>query len=185
MDQADFQNTPIIIAAKDEAALKKSFQSDIPIVFLLYGDIVTLPSIVAQLKEHHKTVLIHLDFIVGLSNHEIVLTYIKDVCHADGIITTKKGLIEPAKKLGLITILRFFIIDHLSINNIITQSKMVKPDMIEVLPALIPRVISNLNHRIDVPIITGGMVASKEDIIQALDAGALCVSASSEEVWSL
>lgn len=185
MHQMDFQNNPIIIAVKNDETLKKSFQSDIPIVFLLYGDIMVLPSIVAQLKEHHKTVLVHLDFITGLSNHEIVLTYIKNVCHADGIITTKKGLIEPAKKLGLITILRFFVIDHLSVNNILAQLKKVKPDMIEVLPALIPRVISSLKHTIDVPTVTGGMVTSKEDVIEALDAGALCVSASSEGVWLL
>lgn len=185
MYQAEFQNNPIIIAVKNDAALKKSFQSNIPIVLLMYGDIVTLPGIVAQLKEHHKIVLVHLDFIAGLSNHEVVLTYIKKVCHADGIITTKRGLIESAKRLGLITILRFFVIDHLSIDNIVAQLKTVRPDMVEVLPALIPTVISSLKHMIDVPIVTGGMVTTKDDVIRALNAGALCVSASSEEVWSL
>lgn len=185
MHQFDFQDTPIIISVKNNQALKKSLQSNIPIVFLMYGDIVTLPGVIAQLKEHHKTVLVHLEFIEGLSNHEVVLTYIKKVCHADGIITTKRSLIEPAKRLGLITILRFFVIDHLSIDNIVAQLRTVRPDMVEVLPALIPMVISSLKELINVPIVTGGMVTSKKDVIQALNAGALCVSASSEEVWSL
>ena len=185
MNLTEFQNSPIIIAAKNEKALKESFQSPISIVFLLYGDIVSLPGLVAQLKEHRKTVLVHLDFIAGLSTHEVVLTYIRDVCHADGIITTKRNLIEPAKRLGLITIQRFFIIDHLSIRNMIQQARTVEPDLVEVLPALIPKVITDLKHSISVPIVTGGMVCSKNDVIQALNAGALCVSASSEEVWSL
>ena len=182
---SDFQNCPIIMAVKSDDALKKCLKSDISIVFLLYGDIMSLPKIVDLLKKHEKTVLVHLDFISGLSNHEISLVYVKKVCHVDGIITTKRNLIQPARKLGLISILRFFVIDHLSVENIITQVKTVKPDMIEVLPGLIPRVITYLGKMANVPIVTGGMVTSKEDVIQALSAGALCVSASAEEVWSL
>lgn len=178
-------DTPVIISVKDEQTLEKSFQFDIPVVFLLYGDIVSLPKIVSELKKHGKTVLVHLDFISGLSNHEVVVKFIKYVCHADGIITTKTGLIAPAKKLGLITILRFFIIDHLSINNIVKQVNATLPDMVEIMPALIPKVISRLSHMIDVPIVTGGMITTKEDVIQALKAGALCVSTSTEAVWSM
>ncbi len=180
-----FQQFPIIAAVKDDESLDKALQSEISIIFILYGDIMTLPGIVAKIKKHDKFAIAHLDFINGLSNHESVLAYVKLVCKADGIITTKRNLIIPAKKQGLFSIIRFFSMDNMSIDNICSQVQAVKPDMVEVMPALVTKVIKELNERIDVPIIAGGLLSSKKEVITALSAGAICVSATREEVWKL
>jgi glycerol uptake operon antiterminator len=42
-----------------------------------------------------------------------------------------------------------------------------------------------LTERIDIPIIAGGFIHEKEDVIAALHAGALAVSASNPKVWSV
>lgn len=180
-----FQQFPIIAAVKDEENLEKALKSDVSIIFVLFGDIMTLPEIVAKIKRKEKFAVVHLDFINGLSNHESVLAYVKIICRADGIITTKRNLIIPAKKQGLFSIIRFFSMDNMSIENICLQVQTAKPDMVEVMPALVTKVIEELNRKIDVPIIAGGLLSTRKEVINALAAGAVCVSASNAEVWRL
>lgn len=180
-----FQQFPIIAAVRDDENLEKALLSDVSIIFILYGDIMTLPGIVAKIKEGGKYAIVHLDFIGGLSNHESVLAYVKIVCKADGIVTTKRNLIVPAKKQGLFSIIRFFSTDHMSIENICNQVQSVRPDIVEVMPALVTRIIEELNERIDIPIITGGLLTTKKEVIAALAAGAMCVSATNENIWRL
>lgn len=180
-----FQQYPIIAAVRDDESLEKSLQSDVSIIFILYGDIVTIPEIVNKVKTHGKYAIVHLDFINGLSSHESVLAYVKVVCGADGIVTTRRNLITPAKKQGLFAIMRYFSTDHLSVENICNQAQNVKPDMVEVMPALATRIIEELNVKIDVPVISGGLLSTKKEVLAALAAGAVCVSSSDEEIWRL
>ena len=144
---------------------------------------MTLPEITKKIKQAEKYALVHLDTIAGLANHESVLDYVKIVCKADGIITTKRNLIAPAKKRGLFSIIRFFTIDYTSVGKACDLVQSVKPDMVEVMPALATKVIEELKLKIDVPIIAGGLLNSKKEVITALSAGALCVSAAKENVW--
>ena len=39
-----FEDCPVVAAIKDEEGLKKCLESDIPIVFVLYGDICNICS---------------------------------------------------------------------------------------------------------------------------------------------
>ena len=41
-----FEDCPVIAAVKDEEGLKKCLESEIPIVFVLYGDICSISGIV-------------------------------------------------------------------------------------------------------------------------------------------
>ena len=59
------------------------------------------------------------------------------------------------------------------------------PDLIEVLPGTIYRVIARLSRELPVPLIAGGLLADKADVTAALSAGALCVSASDPQLWDL
>lgn len=40
------ENTPVVAAIKDDEGLHRCLASDIDIIFILYGDIITLPSII-------------------------------------------------------------------------------------------------------------------------------------------
>lgn len=104
----EFEDCPVIAAIKDEEGFKRCIHSDIPIVFVLYGDICNISQIVSRLKKAGKTVIIHIDLIAGLSSKEIAVTYIKSVTHADGIISTRPAVIRQAKEEGLFAIMRFF-----------------------------------------------------------------------------
>lgn len=180
-----FESYPVIAAIKDEAGLRKCLESEIQIVFVLYGDICNIGEIVDRLKKGGKTVIIHLDLISGLGNKEIVVEYIQKTTRADGIISTKPALIKHAKELNFFSIMRFFMLDSKTYSNIKKQIENVKPDMIEIIPGVMPKVIARLCELIEdkVPVIAGGMITDKEDAMSALKAGAIAISTTKENVW--
>ena len=48
-----------------------------------------------------------------------------------------------------------------------------------------PKVIRRMCRELAVPVITGGLISEKEDVIAALDAGAAAISATNEDVWGM
>ena len=179
------ENSPIIAAAKDEPGLTRCLTSDSHVIFLLFGDICNISDLVQRVKDAGKIAMVHIDLIHGLSAKEIAVDFIKKYTRADGIISTKPLLIKHAKKLGLSTVLRFFVIDSLAFSAIEKQLQLAQPDIIEILPALMPKVISRICNMVSVPVIAGGLISDKEDIMTMLSAGAISVSSTSENIWFL
>ncbi len=180
---------PIIAAVKDDEGLDKALHEDVEIIFVLYGDICTIPEITRKIKKADKVAMVHVDLITGLNNSkDVCLDFIKNNTEADGIITTKSNLIPHAKELELNTVLRYFILDSLALQNIEKQARSTgaKPDIIEFLPGIVlPKMIRRINKVSRVPIIAGGLIADKEDVMNALDGGAMAISTTNEDVWSL
>ena len=94
------------------------------------------------------------------------------LCHPDGIISTHPSLIRRARHQGLLTIQRAFILDSLSLNNLSGQLEQGKPDFVEILPGIMPRVITEISTRTRVPVIAGGLLRDKADVMAAMRAGA-------------
>lgn len=179
------EDSPIIAAIKDDNGLEKCKSSDSRVIFILYGDVCTIGDIVAEVKASGKIAMVHLDLINGLSAKEIAVDFIRKYTQADGIITTKPALIKRAKELSLYTILRLFVIDSMAYDNIERQLKTAHPDLIEILPALMPKVVSHICQTVSTPVIAGGLVSEKEDIMELLHAGVICVSSTNPGVWFL
>lgn len=178
------ESNPVIAAVKDDEGLKEALTSeDIQVLFILYGDVLNIPKIVKQAKKAGKLVMVHMDLINGLSAKEIAADYIKYQTEADGIITTRPAMIKRAKELGLYTVLRFFVIDSMALENIHRQYANVRPDFIEVLPGVMPKIIRRICRESRIPIIAGGLIMDKEDVVTALDAGAISVSTTNQKVW--
>lgn len=180
---------PVIAAVKHDDGLQAAVEmEEIQVIFVLYGDICTIPEIVDRIKDSGKKALVHIDLIAGLSTKEISVEFIRRQTKADGIITTKPALVRRAKELGLFTVLRFFVIDSLALKNIEnleSQRGMSRPDFIEVLPEVMPKVLRKIAKVSRIPMIAGGLVTDREDVIQALSAGAVAVSTTNREVWTL
>ena len=124
---------PVIAAVKHDDGLQAAVEmEEIQVIFVLYGDICTIPEIVDRIKDSGKKALVHIDLIAGLSTKEISVEFIRRQTKADGIITTKPALVRRAKELGLFTVLRFFVIDSLALKNIEnleSQRGMSRPDL--------------------------------------------------------
>ena len=178
---------PVVAAIKDDTGLEMCLKSDVDAVFILYGDICTIADIVAKVKEAGKTAMVHMDLITGLSPKDISTDFIRKYTLADGIITTKGNLISHAKEIGLATVLRYFVLDSMALINIERQShqnRETQPDMIEILPGIIvPKMIRKICAMSRVPVICGGLIQEKEDVMNALSSGAAAISTTSPDVW--
>ena len=104
---------------------------------------------------------------------------------ADGIISTRSNMLRYAKELGLYTLQRFFIIDAQSVKTSVESARQVSPDFIEIMPGLVTKVITRIKSSVSVPIITGGLIETKHEIMEALSAGAAAVSTSNPVLWSI
>ncbi len=180
---------PVIAAIKDDKGLEHAVQTECEIIFILYGDVCTIPGIVDRIKESGKVAMVHMDLISGLNNSkDISVDFIKNNTKADGIITTKGNLIGRAKELGLYTVLRYFVIDSMALVNIEKQDKhgISQPDVIEILPGIVlPKVIKRVNAVSHVPVLAGGLISDRDDVMNALNNGVLAVSTTNERVWQL
>lgn len=179
------KNKPIVAGVKNLENLDDALKSDCEIIFLLCGTIFDIKDTVEKAKKAGKMIFIHVDLIDGFSKDATALKYISSEIRPDGIISTKNNQLKVAKSLGLLTIQRVFIIDSLSIDTAIKASQMINPDAIEIMPGIMPRIISKLSSELDVPVIVGGLVREENDVKVALECGALGVSTSSKEIWGL
>lgn len=177
------EDCPVIAAVKDEEGLKACMETDCGIVFILYGDIMNIADIVEQVKSRNKLAMVHMDLIAGLGSKEVSVDFIHKATRADGIISTKPALIRRAKELKLYTVMRFFVIDSMAIENIHRQCEQARPDCIEVLPGVMPKVIKRIVGAVREPVIAGGLLTDKEDVMSALDAGAVSISTTNRGLW--
>lgn len=183
--QEQVQINPVIAAVCNEEELSLALASDCRVVFLLLGDVLNIGSLTRRVHDSGKLCVIHLDLIEGFSSKEIAVDAIQKATGAEGIISTRGALIRRAKQLGLAAVQRGFMLDSRSLASFEQQISQSKPDFVEILPGLLPKVIAQLKERVRVPIIAGGFIHEKEDVIAALQAGALAVSASSPKIWSM
>lgn len=179
------QDNPIVAAVNDIKELELALESDCEIIFLLTGSIFNLKDIVTRVKEKEKMICIHLDLLEGFSKDLIALRYINEYIQPHGIITTKSNLIKKAKNMDMFLIQRLFILDSLSLETGITSIQTVKPDAIEILPGIMPKIIKKISKETQIPLIAGGLINDKEDVIESLKAGAIGVSSSNNGIWKL
>jgi glycerol uptake operon antiterminator len=177
--------SPVAAAAGSEEELSLALESECRVVFLLMGNVLDVGTLTRRVQEAGKLCVVHIDLIEGFSSKEIAVDAVFRETGANGIISTRGALIKRAKQLGMAAIQRGFMLDSRSLNSFEQQIRQSKPDFVEILPGLLPTVIAMLKERVDVPIIAGGFIHEKKDVLAALQAGALAVSASSPNVWAL
>jgi glycerol uptake operon antiterminator len=146
---------PVIAAVKDMEGLGQCCQTEeIRVVFILFGDLCSIGAIVEQVKAADKVAMVHMDLVQGLSSKEIAVDFIKQYTKADGIISTKPMMIKRAKELELYTVMRFFLLDSMALENLERQLGVLRPDVIEILPGVMPKIIRKICGLVKVPVIT-------------------------------
>lgn len=178
------ERTPVIPAVKEPETLDLALAHDGAAVFLLCGDILNIAGLVDRVHRAGKQAVVHGDLVAGLAPKEIAVDYLRS-CGADGIISTRPHIIRRGRELGMLTVLRVFAIDSKAVGNLQKETEMVTPDVIEILPGTLPKIIEKLSGKLPVPLIAGGLMTDKCDIVSALQAGALCASTSEETLWEV
>lgn len=176
---------PIISALMDKEKVEIALNSPCKIVFLLDTDLLTLEATVKRFHDKGKLVYLHIDLVAGLSRDTIALKYVLKNIKPDGIISTKSSIIKTAKELNIFSIQRLFLLDSMALHTGIKSIQNIRPDAVEILPGVMPKIIKELGEKTNIPIIAGGLIRDKEDVINCLNAGAIGISTSKEEVWYL
>ena len=73
--------------------------------------------------------------------------------------------------------------DTHSIDTTIESAEASKADMIEIMPGTMSKVIKRLKVRLKMPVVAGGLIETKEEIVEAIDCGATAVSTGKSELW--
>ena len=172
----------IIAAVRNERDMEKALRSEVETIFYLSPNILTIEKTVKKAHDAGKKIYLHVDLAEGLGKDKAGIEYLKhrDV---DGIISTRVNIIKAAREAGLFTVQRFFIVDSQSVNSTLEGIKASKPDMIELMPGIVTKVIANLKEKLNIPIIAGGMIESRLEVRDALQSGATAVSTSKCELW--
>ncbi len=179
------ERNPVIPAIKDKETFEAALLSNNEVVFIIISNIVNIKNMCEKLKEKNKIVFVHIDMIDGLSSTNSGIEYVINEVKPTGILTTKSNVIAHAYKNNIMVIQRFLVLDSFSLEKTITQIRENKSIAIEILPGLMPKIIKKLSSKVRIPIITGGLIQDKEDIINILNAGASSVSTTNKKLWNI
>lgn len=172
----------IIAAARSEAEVRAAAESGVEMIFMLAPNILELRAQADFAHKAGKKFFIHLDLAEGIGKDEFGIEYAKEQ-GVDGIISTRTNVIKLAKKAGLFTVQRFFILDSQSVDTTIETAKASKADMIEIMPGVVSKVIRKLKGEVAVPIVAGGLIETADEINDAISAGAAAISSGKKEFW--
>lgn len=176
---------PVIAAIKNEGAFEYALKSKVESIVLLKGDICSIGHLIKTAQSAGKRIFLHLDLIEGFGRDEHAIRYIKQTYNPNGLITTKASLIKACKQVGLKSILRVFIFDHLSLMNAIGNINSSMPECVEMLPGILPSVLKTLSIESKCKaLIAGGLVETVEHVQEALLSGASAVSTSCMDLWN-
>ncbi|MFI8685896.1 glycerol-3-phosphate responsive antiterminator [Rossellomorea sp. NPDC077527] len=175
----------LIASIKDPKSLDQFLESNIQCAFLLAGNISVIKRYVDLLKKHNRFVFLHIEKIPGISYDREGLKFIANYVQPTGIVTTKSSLIQLAKKEGLLTIQRLFLVDTDAVKNGLKSVNEIQPHALELMPALIPEMIVKVKRRTNLPIITGGLIRHQKHIDAALESGAMAVSTGKPPLWQV
>lgn len=176
---------PIIASINSLEKLDIALTSPCEIIFLMTGNIFNLKEISSKVALANKSLYIYIDLIDGFSKDTWGLEYIIKNIQLDGIITSKENLVKLSKDMGVFTIFRMFIPDSKALKQGLDFIKTNHPHGIEILPAPMTKVIQKISNEIQIPIIASGLVMDLVDVNNILDAGALAISTSNENLWYL
>jgi glycerol uptake operon antiterminator len=171
---------PAITNVKD---LEYFLTLDHPICVVMSIHVSMLQRVIERLKEKQKQVWLHLDLIPGLSNDENGAEFAIQSFRVDGIVSTKVAAIKAAKKKKVTAVYRVFLIDTASMEKSLSRIAELKPNYIEFLPALAHKILPQIQDRISVPVIGGGLIQTTQDIEDCFASGMVAVTVSKTNLW--
>lgn len=176
------ERTPVVAAVQD-AGIPQALASPAEVIFHLKANILTLGARIEAAHKAGKRIFVHIDLAEGIGRDRTGLEYLAAL-GVDGIITTRTQLVRQARELGLIAVQRFFALDSQGLESISDSLANTAPDLIELMPGVIGKVIARFATG-DIPVIAGGLIETKKEVVTALECGAIAVSTGKSALWNL
>ncbi|MBO0587876.1 glycerol-3-phosphate responsive antiterminator [Sporosarcina sp. E16_8] len=180
-----FHTQKILPASRNLKQFEQLLKSPFEFIVLLEVHVGNLKTLKIEAEKHGKKVIIHADLIQGLKTDNFAADFLCNDIRPAGIISTRSNMILKAKAKGIIAIQRMFLLDTIALEKSYSLIGQTVPDYIEMLPGVIPELISEVYERTGIPIINGGLIRTRKHVQDALDAGAVAVTTSDHQLWEL
>lgn len=178
-----FFGQKVLPAIRKIEDVEKMMSSNYEYLVILDLHVSRLKPIFQMAKANHKKLIIHMDLIHGLKSDEYSTEFICQEFNPFGLISTKGSVILKARQKGVISVQRLFLLDTSSIEKSFALIERTKPDFIEVLPGIMPKIIKNIRNRTQREVFAGGFIDTIEEVEQAFAAGAITVTTSKKDLW--
>lgn len=174
--------SPVIAAVRDDY-FSAAVMSPCDVIFYLKANINTLSQQCQFAHKSGKYLFVHIDLAEGVGKDKSAVEFLAAI-GIDGIVSTRGNMIRWAKECGLMTVQRFFALDSQGIVAIDDMLECSKPDMMELMPGVIPKLIHRFSKG-PIPVIAGGLVQTKAEVTEAISAGAAAVSTGTQILWHI
>lgn len=182
-----FQNYPIIPAVREIKDLKKAMNvEESVLIFLLTGSIFDLKKSMELAHSKDKILMVNIDLVSGIAHDKEGIKYLAENNLCDGIISTKGYLIKEASRHGLMTVQRVFLLDSASLISAEKSLNINNVDAVEILPGIAaPYFIERQkNSKYEYPVIAGGLIKSRAEVVKLKKEGVFAVSTSDYQLWN-
>ena len=157
-------------------------------VIMQGGALADVPRTLDRFAEQKLSTLAlfaHIDLISGLENSEAALEYLAEFNRFAGIVTVHHYLAKPARRLGLLSVVRLFLSDSRAVERGVAVATKSQADAIEILPAVAAVKVAPDLNRCPLPRIGGGLCRTEADVREALDSGCRSETSSRSVLWEL
>jgi glycerol uptake operon antiterminator len=157
-------------------------------VFLQGGSLADLQQTLNVFRRRpleHLPLFVHIDLVAGLENNEAGLEYLAELDGVTGVVTVHHHLATPARKLGLLSIVRLFLSDSRAVDRGLAVANKSRPDAIEILPAAAAVKVAADFAQCHIPRIAGGLCRTEADVTEVLASGCRAVTSTSPSLWKL
>ena len=172
-----------VIAAVREEGFQEAVSSSAGVIFCLSANILQLPDCVRAAHEADKAIFVHIDLADGVGRDRAGLAYLASL-GVDGVISTRTQLVRQAREVGLLSVQRFFALDSQGLASMEETLASARPDLVEIMPGVIGKVIAKLAVG-ETPVIAGGLIETKKEVCSALEHGAIAVSTGKTELFDI
>jgi len=157
-------------------------------VILQGGPIAELTTTIERFMQpplDHLRLFVHVDLVAGLETSEAGLELLAQIGSIDGIVSVHQNLAKPAKRLGMLSLLRIFLSDSRALERGLKIASKSHPDVVEFLPAAAAVKVADDVGGLKLPFICGGLCRTETDVRETLACGCRAVTSTRPALWAL
>jgi glycerol uptake operon antiterminator len=163
---------------------QRALASSAEVVLILRANGLELSPFLAQAHSAGKLVAVHLDLVSGLRPDRSSVQWLSD-SGADAVVSSRGHLMPAIREHRMTAIQRLLLVRQTQLSAGIGSIRRSEPDIVEVLPGVVLPQVLHLLPDLGRPLLAGGFVRTVQDVHDLLGAGAIAVTTSREELWSL
>ena len=163
---------------------QRALASRSEVVLILRANGLELAPFISQAHELGKLVAVHLDLVSGLRGDRASVQWLSE-SGADAVVSSRGHLMATIRHERMTAIQRLLLARLAQLSTGLAAIRRSAPDIVEVLPGVVLPEVRHLLPDLGLPLLAGGFVRTIDDVRALLECGALAVTSSKEELWSL